>query len=69
MIAGKQRDGDFQWARSAHAALPERGNAALPLYRFVRSLSRGLAAMRRQSNIGKGHGRLPQAARNFRLLA
>jgi hypothetical protein len=35
MIAGKQRDGDFQWARSAHAALPEKENAALPLYRFT----------------------------------
>ncbi len=34
MIAGKQRDGDFQWARSAHAALPEKGNAALPLCAF-----------------------------------
>ncbi|SAK39990.1 hypothetical protein AWB83_00135 [Caballeronia ptereochthonis] len=41
----------------------------MPLYRFMRSLSSGLAGMRRRSNIGKGHGRLPQAARSFSLHA
>lgn len=47
----------FQWARSAHAALPEKGNAVLPLCAFpIGCFGRG----RRRSNIGGGRGRLAE---------